>query len=148
MRAFHYSFQKVLDLKTNEKKQAEWMLSEAVGHLNAEENSLQECLREFETARQQLQHSVDGCAPAAQVQAWQQYISHVEQQIQHARTRVRSAEIHVQDKQGELAERMTDEKVWTKAREKAEEEFKRQMALWEQSEMDELATVRYHMAAR
>ncbi|MCE5168056.1 flagellar export protein FliJ [Paenibacillus profundus] len=148
MRAFQYSFQKVLDLKTNEKKQAEWILSEAMGRLQAEEKQLQHCLLEMESVRKKMQQSIDACAPAADIQAWQQYISHLEGQVHLARKRVYSAEIQVRDKQSKLAERMTDEKVWTKAREKAETNFKRQMALWEQNELDELATVRYHMAAR
>ncbi|MGV2795025.1 flagellar export protein FliJ, partial [Clostridium perfringens] len=36
---FRYVYQKVVDLKSNEKTQAEWMLSAAVGILQAEQYS-------------------------------------------------------------------------------------------------------------
>lgn len=36
---FHYTFQKVVDLKGNEKTQAEWMLSTALGELQAQEKA-------------------------------------------------------------------------------------------------------------
>ncbi|UHA73936.1 flagellar export protein FliJ [Paenibacillus sp. 481] len=148
MRAFHYSFQKVLDLKTNEKKQAEWVLSQAVGQLQAEEQSLSCLLTELDTAHRGLQQCADECSPAFQLQQWQQYIFHLEMKKDSARQRVQSAERQVRSKQDDLAARMCDEKVWTKAREKAEEQFKKQMALVEQNEMDEIATVRYFTAAR
>ena len=39
---FRYSLQKIVDLKANETKQAEWLLSDAVGRLSEAEHSLQE----------------------------------------------------------------------------------------------------------
>ncbi|RJG22292.1 flagellar export protein FliJ [Paenibacillus thiaminolyticus] len=148
MRGFQYALQKVLDLKTNEKKQAEWILSEAVGDLMTKESQLQQCTADLLHAREELQRHVDARASASSLQVWQQYIAYMESQVDLANERVSAAEANVQNKQGELAVRMTDEKVWTKAREKAEAQFNQQLAAWEQNELDELATVRYHMAAR
>ncbi|MGG4395390.1 flagellar export protein FliJ [Paenibacillus thiaminolyticus] len=148
MRGFQYALQKVLDLKTNEKKQAEWILSEAVGDLMTKESQLQQCTADLLHAREELQHQVDARASASSLQVWQQYIAYMESQVDLANERVSAAEANVQNKQGELSVRMTDEKVWTKAREKAEAQFNQRLAAWEQNELDELATVRYHMAAR
>ena len=38
--SFRYSLQKIVDLKKNEKTQAEWILSHAMGVLQEEEHSL------------------------------------------------------------------------------------------------------------
>lgn len=46
---FHYTFQKVVDLKGNEKTQAEWMLSSALGELQAQEKSLDELIGQRST---------------------------------------------------------------------------------------------------
>ncbi|GJM75556.1 hypothetical protein HMSSN036_77720 [Paenibacillus macerans] len=43
---FRYVYQKVLDLKSNEKTQAEWMLSAAVGELQSEQRSLEQLFEE------------------------------------------------------------------------------------------------------
>ncbi|MEC0268507.1 flagellar export protein FliJ, partial [Paenibacillus anseongense] len=37
---FRYSFQQIVDLKNNERTQAEWILSEAMGQLRNEETNL------------------------------------------------------------------------------------------------------------
>lgn len=112
------------------------------------ESQLQQCTADLLHAREGLQCQVDARASASSLQVWQQYIVHMESQVDLANERVSAAEANVQNKQGELAVRMTDEKVWTKAREKAETQFKERLAAWEQNELDELATVRYHMAVR
>ncbi|WP_028545155.1 flagellar export protein FliJ [Paenibacillus taiwanensis] len=148
MRAFQYSFQKVLDLKTNTKKQSEWMLSEAIGHLQTEEDQLLRVKNERKEAADTLQRMIDSSAPAHELQLWQHYIAHMDSQIFAAHERVLAAEGRVRVRQDNLKDCMTDEKLWKKAREKAEDHFKQQLALIEQNEMDEMATVRFHMATR
>ena len=46
MSKFRYAYQKIADLKTSEKTQAEWLLSSAVGKLHTEEDSLNRLYQE------------------------------------------------------------------------------------------------------
>ncbi|MMZ70906.1 hypothetical protein D1872_340920 [compost metagenome] len=47
-----------------------------------------------------------------------------------------------------LTDKMLDEQVWLKAREKAKVRFQQELLLQEQNELDEMATVRFAMRAR
>lgn len=148
MRGFHYSFQKILDLKTNTKKQSEWVLSQAIGHLQTEEQQLSSIREERKQFTDKLQELCSSCAPVQALVSIQEYIAHLDQQLLYANERVRHAEADVQEKQTALQERVTDEKLWLKSREKAKNAFQQEVLRAEQIEMDEMATVRYHMAAR
>lgn len=148
MRAFQYSFQKVLDLKSNTKRQSEWFLAQAVGRLQSAEQSLHILQQERQTAADRLHDLVEQCTSAQELQRMQQYQDYLDEQILVADSNVKSAEQHVKLQQNELEEKMIDEKVWTKAKEKAEAIYKQGLAVAEQYEMDEMATVRYHMASR
>lgn len=48
-------------------------------------------------------------------------------------------------KQDQLSTKVLDEKVWLKAKDKAETQFQQSMILREQNELDEMATVRFAM---
>ncbi|WP_028595576.1 flagellar export protein FliJ [Paenibacillus assamensis] len=148
MKGFQYPFQKVLDLKTNTKKQAEWMLSQAIGELQAEEDSLSRVKKERHDATITLQELVNACAPVHELQMWQHHILHLDEKLIVHYQRVKQAEGVVSTKQSALHQCMSDEKLWVKAREKAEQQFKLQVSLMEQNELDEMATVRYFMASR
>ena len=53
----------------------------------------------------------------------QNYMNHVDQQIARKHQDVQQAQHIVTEKQEHFSERMIDEKVWTKAREKAYNQF-------------------------
>ncbi|CAM2895265.1 flagellar export protein FliJ [Paenibacillus sediminis] len=145
---FQYTFQKVVDLKTNEKTQAEWLLSNAIGNLQAEEQSLHQFIMNQNQMMQTLQSAIESKAPAAEIQEIQRYIDYLEQCIAKKRRDVDRAQINVQKKQAYLTTKVLDEKVWLKSREKAKEKFQHEMLLREQNELDELAAVRFAIKAR
>ncbi|MFB5759726.1 flagellar export protein FliJ [Paenibacillus medicaginis] len=145
---FQYSFQKVVDLKSNEKSQAEWVLSSAVGQLQAEEQTLQQLISEKERASHAIQSAAEACVSLASIQQLQAYIRHLEQCIERKNKEVRQAQMNVQSKQSILTDKMLDEQVWLKAREKAKARFQKELLLHEQNELDEMASVRYAMRAR
>lgn len=145
---FQYSFQKVVDLKTNEKSQAEWLLSSAVGELQAEEQTLQQLVSERNRVMMTIQSTAGDCAPLSKIQEMQAYINHLDQCIARKNKDVQHAQQNVQSKQTFLTDKMLDEQVWLKAREKASVRFQQEMLLREQNELDEMASVRFAMRAR
>lgn len=145
---FHYVYQKVVDLKSNEKTQAEWMLSAAVGELQSEQRSLDQLLEEQARTATVLQSEMENRAPMIKLQELQRYMDFMEQAIARKLGDVRRAEINVEHKKTILNGKMRDEKVWLKAKEKAKDKFQHEMLLREQNELDEMATVRFAMKAR
>ncbi|MNW23614.1 flagellar biosynthesis chaperone [compost metagenome] len=145
---FRYSFQKVVDLKSNEKSQAEWMLSSAVGQLQCEEQTLQQLMAEQQRVFMGIQQAAEQCVSLSTIQELQSYINHLNQCIARKQMDVQHAQENVNSKKVVLTDKMLDEQVWLKAREKAKVRFQQELLLQEQNELDEMATVRFAMRAR
>ena len=145
MASFHYSFQKIVDLKTSEKTQAEWLLSTALSALSAEEQSLQQ-LRETKLEWElKLQDASKLGVPLADLQMIGQYLDYIQSRIELKLKDIRQAERKVEQIRSKLADKMKDEKVWLKAKDHAFDRFKQALQLKEQNELDEMATVRFMM---
>lgn len=145
---FRYVYQKVVDLKSNEKTQAEWMLSAAVGILQAEQYSLEQLMDERSRTHTAIQNEMENKASMIKLQELQRYMDYLETCITRKIGDVQRAEVNVDQKKTILTTKMLDEKVWLKARDKAKEKFQQEMLLREQNELDEMATVRFAMRAR
>lgn len=145
---FHYAFQKIVDLKNNEKTQAEWMLSSAIGKLQAEEKSLSDLFEMRDQMYDAQQEAAKRCAPVAEIRNIQTYVEYLESCIVKKQDDIQIAHVNVDMKKEILNEKMLDEKVWLKARDKSKEKFRHESLLREQNELDEMATVRFAINAR
>ncbi|MGP0583740.1 flagellar export protein FliJ [Paenibacillus timonensis] len=145
---FRYVYQKVVDLKSNEKTQAEWMLSAAVGELQSEQRSLEQLLEEKASIAAAIAAEAENTASMIKLQELQRYMGFIDQAIERKQGDIRVAEKKVEHKKTVLKGKMLDEKVWLKAKEKAMDKFQHDMLLREQNELDEMATVRFAMRAR
>lgn len=140
---FRYSLQKIVDLKTNEKRQAEWMLSDAIEQLRKEEHTLQE-LENIKNTLQELMHaSASQSASVHELQMIQHYLLHVDKQIEEKYADVRRAQGDVEHKQHGLTEKVMEEKVWHRAKEQAYGHFLHHLRRKEQQELDEIAATRF-----
>ncbi|MNO39576.1 flagellar biosynthesis chaperone [compost metagenome] len=142
---FHYTFQKVVDLKANEKTQAEWMLSSALGELQAQEKSLKDLLEQRRELMLALQNAAEQKTPMSKLREMQDYVDYLDHCIARKHSDIRRAHLEVQNKQDHLSTKVLDEKVWLKAKDKAQTAFQQTMNLREQNELDEMATVRFAM---
>lgn len=142
---FNYHFQKVVDLKGNEKTQAEWMLSSAIGELQAQEKSLVELREQRNETLIQMQAAAEQRAPMAKIREMQDYVDFLDNCIARKLGEISLAHEEVVRKQDTLNEKAMDEKVWLKAREKALNLFQHNLNSREQNELDEMATVRFAM---
>lgn len=145
---FHYVYQKVVDLKSNQKTQAEWMLSAAVGQLQAEQRSLELLEEDKVRTFSAIQSEMENKASMIKLQELQRYMDYLENCIAVKLGDIQRAEVNVEKKKAVLNGKMLDEKVWLKAKEKAKNKFQHEMLLREQNELDEIATVRFAMKAR
>jgi flagellar FliJ protein len=144
---FRYAYQKVLDLKSNEKTQAEWMFSAAVGHLHSEQQSLEQLYTEKKNTAIKIQAEMENCSSIQSLNELQYYVDFLDQCISTKLQDVFRAEQVVENKKIILNDKMLDEKVWMKSKEKAQGRFQQEMLLREQNELDEMATVRFAMRA-
>lgn len=143
MASFRYSFQKVVDLKSSEKTQAEWTLSSAIGALAEEELSL-ELLRAKQREWEGKLHEATRIAvPLSELQVIQHYLDHLVACITSKLKDVLHAQKAVEQSRLKLSDKMKDEKVWLKAKDHARDRFQHAMQIKEQNELDELASVRF-----
>ncbi|MFX3649178.1 MAG: flagellar export protein FliJ [Paenibacillus sp.] len=140
---FRYHFQKVVDLKSNEKTQAEWMLSTAIGKLQTEEEHLIQLLNDRSNLVGIIQSATENTASVNSLQEMQRYVHHLDECISRKSSDVKHAQVNVQRNQTFLNGKMIDEKVWLGARDKAKIKFQQEMLLREQNDLDEMATVRF-----
>lgn len=143
---FIYSFQKVLDVKTIEKKQAESMLAEAVGAAAAAERELSEWMVAKHRMQQQLSEDTQRGRPMAGLIEGQQYVEFIDARIQAAKRSLHQAEKRASELRDALVDRTVDEKVWLKAKDKAFDAFRAKVERTAQHELDEIATMRSRYA--
>ncbi|WP_270171860.1 flagellar export protein FliJ [Paenibacillus sp. SYP-B4298] len=148
MAKYRYPYQKIVDLKTSQKTQAEWMLSVAVGKLQQEEQSLKELEAEKRHWQDKLANASASLIALAELRVVHQYLEHLEEKINRKWSDVAEARQEVERSKGHLSSKMMDEKVWLKAKENAFGAFTQMIMLKEQNELDEMASVRFKAAAR
>jgi flagellar protein FliJ len=140
--SFRYALQKVVDLKGSEKSMAEWEYAASLGKLKDEEERFQQLIQERINVEQQLQEASESPTPLAKLTLLQRYIEILNERIIRQTEGVRCAASDVQMRQGTLADKMVNEKVWLNARERAYERFRSDKLVKEQNELDEMAIVR------
>jgi len=143
---FMYAFQKVLDVKTNEKKQAESLFSQAIGAMSQAERDLSDLM----LAKYRLQEKLAGDAtqgrPMAEMIAGQRYVDHLEERIRDAKGKLLEAEKRVNELRERLTDRSVDEKVWLNMKDRAHAVFRAEAERKAQYELDEMATMRSRFA--
>lgn len=139
---FKYTFQKIVDLKSNEKTQAEWVLSGAIGHLREEEENLSTLFSEKSSVETELV-STARQTTASELMGYQYYLDHLNNRIRSKTADVRLAEKNVVEKRGILSSKMVEEKVWDQARNKAYLLHQATALKKEQDVLDEMATMRH-----
>jgi flagellar FliJ protein len=139
---FQYPFQKIVDLKNNEKTQAEWLLSQALGQLHKEESSLDQLQKEKDRLYELLSTAAGNRTSISELQLLQEYAEHLNQRIVEKNGEVLQAQTNVSSKRETLTHKMLDEKVWTTAKDKAYLHYVAAATKKDQAEADELTTMR------
>lgn len=147
MTKFVYTYAKIVGLKESEKRQAEWMLSDALGKLQLEQLSLDQLLEERKLWEERQMEMAQSAVPLGELAAVQQYLNYLDSSIQTKNVQVRLANGVVEQSRSHLTVKMKDEKVWLQAKERAFNRFRQASMLQEQNELDEMATVRFMIAA-
>lgn len=140
---YRYPLQKIVDLKSNEKKQAEWMLAAAVGHLQSEELGLRGILAEKHRIQETMEQSSSAPVSIENLQQLQDYVAHLDRMAEQQTIQVNKAQQQVAQNQDQLKGRMLDEKMWSMSKDKAYRHYVRNLMRKEQNELDEIAVMRF-----
>lgn len=143
MSQFRYGYQKIVDLKSSETKQAEWLLSTAVGKLQLEEEILEKLFQERTSWSERLQHASTSAISLSELVVIQEYVEYLDLCISRKLADIRQVQREVDNRRSFLSDKMKDEKVWQKSKEHAFDRFRAAMQVKEQNEMDEIATARF-----
>jgi flagellar protein FliJ len=139
---FRYPLQKLVDLKANEKTQAEWGLSEAIGMLHSELQAMALLQQRSSEVQSQICDASTNRTTISQLKLLQDFVDYQEKEIARKMRDVAAAERQVEQKKLVLSEKMREEKVWEKAKEKEFAQFTSLMQKKEQEELDEIALTR------
>lgn len=143
MMRFRYPLQKIVDLKSNEKSQAEWILSQALAHLRLEEQSLEQLVANREMLANQINESAKGRISVVDLTNLQSYLEYMDTLIAQKNQNVLQAKREVVDKSIIVTNKSIDEKVWLKARKRSYDTFAKEQLRQEQYILDEMAAVGY-----
>jgi flagellar FliJ protein len=143
MAKYRYPYQKIVDLKSSEKTQAEWQLAAAIGRLEQEERTLARLQEELAAWHGRMQAEAEAGASLAELQMMQSYVDYLRDAIRKQHENVRLAHAEKERCRAALADRMIDEKVWLNAKERAFRHFLLAQQRAEQNELDEIASVRF-----
>lgn len=142
---FQYPLQKIVDLKNNERTQAEWMLSAALSELYTEQEQLKALLESKEQLGHILTEASMNSVKISEIVNIQQYITFVDGQIEAKDEDVKIAQHRVTHKKTQLSDKLIDEKIWDKAKERAFSVHRAVVQKKEQEQLDDFATMRYNI---
>jgi flagellar FliJ protein len=140
---FQYPFQKVVDLKQNEKSQAEWFLSKAHQRFQSENNRLINLEEEKERITHLLLGAQQQGASISHLIDLETYLNHLNEQIHGQTHEVKQADNELTEQKNVVIAKTMQEKVWLKAREKAKHNYSQEQLQKEQLQLDEIAGNRY-----
>lgn len=147
MAKFNYPFQKILDLKENEKEFAQIQMAEAIKHqeesLRKNEEIYQK-ISEVENLKKQKQH--DG-VNIFELRMLEDYINQLQDQLLSAERELEQMESNVLRTQSHLRIKVQEEKTWINLKNQKLIQFEDQIKLTEQNFFDELASTRFYRAS-
>lgn len=139
---FKYPYAQIVRLKETERTQSEWILSNALGHLMREEESM----GQLQVTKRQLENQLLTVAaqqgPIAELMHQHEYITHIDGLIKHKQDDIHTAKQDVNQKQNQLSDKMMQEKMWNNIKQKAWDEHRLNEQRKEQAEIDEIAASR------
>jgi flagellar FliJ protein len=145
---FKYVYQKIVDLKQNQKTMAQWSLAAAMVKLAEEEATLTRLHSNRERCLEEIKERGAQSVTISELTSLQAYADYLEDQIRQKNQDVEHAQQNVRHSQSHLTNRLTDEKIWLRLREQAKDAFIRNELHKEQQFLDEIACNRFAAPTR
>ena len=144
MAKFVYRMQNILDIKLKLETQAQMVFAEANPKYMKEQKILQEYLMRRIGYEKKLKEAMDGTIDVQAVTNARADLNAMKTLVRRQMMEVHKAELQLEDARRALNEVMQERKVQEKLREKAFEQFKRELAMQENKEIDELVSYTFN----
>lgn len=148
MAQFKYPFQKILDLKENEKGVAQIQMADAIkkqeAGLRKNDEIYQKLIEAEELKKQKQQAGVN----IFELRMLENYINQLHEQLLAAERELVQMDSHVLNSQSHLRTKVQEEKTWVNLKKKKLIQFEEQMKVNEQNFFDELASTRFYRALK
>jgi flagellar protein FliJ len=138
---FHFSFQKVLDVKEKQKEVAH----QEFGTIKLRQMELEEQIEGLELEKEKVFNQYNNVhkKTVAEILAVQQEIEHVNLQMQQKVQQSQQIHQEVENKHRVLIEKTQEAKMWNQWKAKSKDAFQKQLDQKEQAMLDEMAVLRY-----
>lgn len=144
MAKFTYRMQNILDIKLKMENQAKISYGLAMAKLSEEQQKLQEILVRRVEYERQAKELVSGTLDILNIRECRRAIDTMKSLQRTQMMNVHAAEKNVELARERLNQVMVERKTHEKLREKAFEEFKKEILYAESKEIDELVSYNYH----
>ena len=146
MAKFIYPFQRILDLKENEKEFAQIQMAEAIRKQETSFRKNQEILRKIsEVENEKNQKQKDG-VNIFELRMLEDYIDQLKNQLQVSEKELEHRDRQLVQTQSHLRVKAQEEKTWIQLKNHRLKQFDQEMKASEQAFFDELAANRFYRA--
>jgi flagellar protein FliJ len=147
MAKFHYPFQKILDLKENEKEFAQIKMAEAIKQQEISLRKNQEIYQGISKAENLKKQKQQVGVNIFELRELDDYIKKLKDQLLLSEHELMQSESNVIKTQSHLRTKVQEEKTWINLKNKKLEQFEEKIKLSEQTFFDEMASTRFYRAS-
>lgn len=140
---YHFRYQKILDVKENEKKKSTKAYEESVEQFTKVANKLYESLKKKEELTKLQQEKLTKGISVHEMKHYQQFVQNLEKTIEHYQQLVIFTRNNMNEKHAILMEKHMEVKKYEKMKEKEYKRFLDQEKKAERNLMDELSMNMY-----
>lgn len=146
MATFHYPFQKILDLKENEKEFAQIQMAEAIKKQEASLRKNQEIYQKIIEVESEIKQKQQVGVNIFELRTLENYLNQLKDQLVSAELELSEMEGNVTQSQNHLRLKVQEEKTWVNLKNQKQSQFEEKEKLSEQTFFDEMAANRFYRA--
>ena len=144
MAKFNYSFQKLLDLKENEREFAQLQMAEAIKQQDEAIKSNQKIHQKIAEVENEINQKQLAGVNIFELRMLEDYIHQLYDQLKSTERNLELMESKVIRTQGQLRTKVQEEKTWINLKDQKLIQFEEQQKLAEQNLFDEMATTQFY----
>ncbi|GAA0365061.1 flagellar export protein FliJ [Bacillus horti] len=144
MSTYHYPYQRILDVKSKEKENAQLQMAKAIQRQSQAEIRINELEQKIGQATDRVEQQYVAVTRVQDLQGIENYMSVLRKKLSFEKKEVEFAKKNVDKKQEVLREKLKEEKTWMVLREKKENEHLEGLKHIEQQELDEMASTSFN----
>ncbi|PMC38438.1 flagellar export protein FliJ [Bacillus sp. UMB0899] len=141
--SIHFRFQKIMDIKENEKEQSQAEYNQSVNDFETVANKLYESLKQKEELEENTLSKLNEGMSVQEIRHYQQFVTNMEKTISHYQKMVMLTRNRMNEKQTKLMYQNMELKKYEKLKEKQNNEFVRHSKELENKFMDDLSIQTY-----